>query len=462
MPVLLTAPANDERVDEVAPADGAPQPADSVAPAWSSEIDVAAPEDMTDAVTVVATSGLTPSATAAEPGEAKAAPAKAKAAPAKGKAAPTRTKTAIAPAKAKAIAPAKAKAAPAKAKGAVAPKSKAIAPAKAKVAPAKAKVAVAPAETTEPAAAKATNAPLKTKVAPAPTEAKAAPAPAKVTVHTANANTEPLLVPAQVTAGTAPAKVKAAATFVAWCPSCAIPLEPAPTSSRRCAQCRQRIIVKRVDGRTVLLAEAVLPVFEAERRRVANASRLARECQRWLRLAALAGAPAERVEARALAAVARPSDEAVAASRLLYLRAVEGAYQDARREHRWDDASRIRRDHALVMHRVAGSPVPPSEEVLRLHREAMAATLRGIAEFIRDAELVAGTCCDVCRADDRRIVRISAELRAPSLPHEACPKGLCGCRWDLPTRRRATVPRSASQGSSADPRRPRAKASPAT
>ena len=263
-------------------------------------------------------------------------------------------------------------------------------------------------------------------------------------------------------APTKAAKAKAATTIVAWCPSCAIPLEPAPTSSRRCAQCRQRIIVKRFDGRTVLLAEAVLPVFEAERRRVANASRLTRECQRWLRLAAIAGAPAERVEARALAAVARPSEEAVAASRALYLGSVERAYQEARRERRWEDASRIRRDHALVLHRDAGSPVPPSEVVLKLHRDAMAAALRGIAEIIRDAELVAATCCDGCRADDRRIVRISAELRAPSLPHEACPKGVCGCRWDLPTRHRATLLRQARRRANAAPRGPRDQAAPAT
>jgi hypothetical protein len=325
----------------------------------------------------------------------------------------------------------------------------------------------------EPAAVPA-EAKAKAKAA-TPAKAKAAtavPAKAKAAAVTAKAKAEPGAVPAKAKATppakavAAPAKAVAApakaATFVAWCPTCAIPLEPAPTSSRRCAQCRQRIIVKRIEGRTVFLAEAVLPVFEAERRRVANASRLARECQRWLRLAAIAGAPAERVEARALAAVARPSEEAVTASRILYIGTVERAYQQARRERRWEDASRIRRDHALVLHRDAGSPVPPSEAVLKLHRDAMAASLRGVAEIIRDAELVAGTCCDACRADDRRIVRISAELRVPSLPHEACPKGLCGCRWDLPTRHRATLLRQARRRANTAPRGPRDQAAPAT
>ena len=38
---------------------------------------------------------------------------------------------------------------------------------------------------------------------------------------------------------------------VAHCPYCAIVLDPAPTVSRRCEQCRQRIVVKRVDGQPV-------------------------------------------------------------------------------------------------------------------------------------------------------------------------------------------------------------------
>ncbi len=257
------------------------------------------------------------------------------------------------------------------------------------------------------------------------------------------ASVKPVKTAATRPPGQGAKSTKAMMMAAAWCPSCGTLLEPAPTASRRCAQCRERIIVKRVDGRTVFLAEAVLPVYEAERKRFANASRLARECQRWLRLAAIAGAPAEKLEARARSAVARPSEEAVAASRVLYLGTVERAYQQAKRERRWEEASRIRRAHALVLHREAGSPAPPTEPIVKLHRDAMAAALRGIAEMVRDAELVAAACCDACRADDRRIVRISAELRAPSLPHDGCPRGLCSCRWDLPTRHRATVQRYA-------------------
>ncbi len=226
------------------------------------------------------------------------------------------------------------------------------------------------------------------------------------------------------------------------CPYCAVLLQPAPTTSRRCVRCHHRIVVKRVAGRAVYLTEAAVEVFEAERKRSANAGRLARERARWLKLVAAAGAPPGR-SSRLLAA--EVSEEVVDSARTLYLATVERAFRAARRERRWEDASRIRREHAAVLYRVARSPVPPPAEIVKLHRDAVTAELRGIAEIARDAELVAATCCDTCRADDGRVLRISAELRAPRLPHDGCPKGLCRCRWALATPR-TTVQRYLRRG----------------
>lgn len=229
-----------------------------------------------------------------------------------------------------------------------------------------------------------------------------------------------------------------AAPAAAACPYCAVLLQPAPVSSQRCARCRQRIIVRRVDGRAVYLTEAALPVFQAERRRIAGAGRLGRDRARWLKLAAAAGAPADRATRLSAAEV---SEQVVEGCRTLYLGTVEQSFRAARRERRWEDAARIRRAQALALYRVAGSPVPPPEGIVRLHRDGTAAELRGIAEIAREAELVGATCCDACRADDGRILRITAELRVPRLPHEGCPKGLCRCRWDLPARYQTTVRR---------------------
>ena len=232
--------------------------------------------------------------------------------------------------------------------------------------------------------------------------------------------------------------VRPAPAAVAHCPYCAVVLDPAPMASRRCERCRQRIMVKRVDGHPVFLTEAAVAIFNAERRRVASSARLTRERARWLGLAAAAGAPERR---HAQLAAGRLSEDNVAASRALYLAAVDRAFRAARREKAWDAAARIRREQAGVLDRAAGSHRPPTADVVALYREGVAAELRGIAEISRDAELVAASCCDACRADDRRIFRISAELRQPRLPHAGCPRGLCRCHWDLAARDRTAMRR---------------------
>ncbi len=243
-------------------------------------------------------------------------------------------------------------------------------------------------------------------------------------------------------------KALAAPVPTAFCPYCALLLEPPPVSSRRCLRCRQRIIVKRVEGHAVYLTEAAVLVFEAERRRVASAGKLARERERWLRLAAAAGAPTERTSRLAAGSL---SEKAVEAARRLYLTTVDRAFRAAKRDHDWETASRIRRDQAAVLYRVAGSPLPPPADVIATYREGVAAELRGVAEVSRDAEMVSAACCDVCRADDRRIFRIAHQMRVPRLPHEGCPKGLCRCGWDLAARDRTTMRRYLRRRSGTDP-----------
>ena len=240
--------------------------------------------------------------------------------------------------------------------------------------------------------------------------------------------------PASRTAKARPKRLPA--TIPPFCPYCATVLQPPPANSRRCDQCLQRIVVKRIEGRVVYLTEAAIPVFEAERQRIASSRRLTRERGRWLKLAASVHAPAERV---ARLAAARPSPAAVEAARALYVASVDRSFNAARRERRWEDASRLRREQALTLYRIAGSPAIPPAETVALHREAATAELRGIARIGRQAELRGATCCELCRSDDHRAFQIAAELATPRLPHVGCPRGLCRCRWDLPAPDRATV-----------------------
>ena len=225
------------------------------------------------------------------------------------------------------------------------------------------------------------------------------------------------------------------------CPSCGAWLVPPPRSSRRCPQCREPIIVRRTEGRTVYFTEAAVAVFEAERQREADELRWTTERREWLRLARVAGAP----EARRQRLDAKPpSAEVVEASKALYLGAAEAAVKDARRRKHWTDVGRLRREQAAALYAEAGHPVPPPEDIVALHREGSAAQLRAHAATGTHAELIGAGCCKACRKDDGRAFKIAEELRTPRLPHEGCPRGLCACEWWMsvvaPPRRRRRKP----------------------
>ena len=159
------------------------------------------------------------------------------------------------------------------------------------------------------------------------------------------------------------AAVAVALPETAYCPYCATTLRPAPRATRRCAQCRQKIVVRQVDERIVYLAEAALPVFDAERRRLAAIQRWATLRDHWLALALLSGAPRDRI-ARATGEVA--SEAKVSAARALYLATVDHAFESAIREDRWEDAAQVRYDEALVLFDAIGAPVPRAPEARAL------------------------------------------------------------------------------------------------
>ena len=291
-------------------------------------------------------------------------------------------------------------------------------------------VAEAPVVATAPVK---TAAPVKPKAPVKPEAAAVAP------VRTTSAPAKPRPAPRPPVKGAvAHQPVQATAVAAAFCPYCALALEPAPTASRRCTRCKQRIVVKRVQGRIVYLTEAAVEVFESERLRSANFGRWAKERTQWLRLAKSVRADAGRIERLGAAPL---SDKVVESAKTLYASTADRQYREAKREDRWEDASRLKREQASAMHRVAGSPATPTAEVLARYHEAVSTELRGIGKMAKEAALVGADCCDTCRADDGRTFKIAAELRTPRLPHEGCPKGLCYCRWDLTIRDRTMVER---------------------
>jgi hypothetical protein len=180
-------------------------------------------------------------------------------------------------------------------------------------------------------------------------------------------------------------------------------------------------------------------VFDGERQRETDERRWVAERRHWLRLAGTVKAPLDRRQRLERAPLSAAS---VQNARTLYLASAEREVRAARRARKWSEVATIRREQAAALFREVGSPVPPPDDVVSLHREAAAAALRAIAPVARQAELVGGTCCAACRADDGKTFRIADELRAPRLPHPGCPRGLCGCDWwvatEAPKRRRRT------------------------
>lgn len=210
------------------------------------------------------------------------------------------------------------------------------------------------------------------------------------------------------------------------CPSCGVLLSPPPTGDRRCPSCRQPIIVRHLEGRTVLLDETALEVFNAERRREAEERVQTDARQRWLRLAH--GVNAEPTRSAKLA-TAPISADVVAACRALYLATAERAVKAARRERRWGDIGRIRREQARALFEEAGAPRSPSDEIVDLQREGTIAVLRSLQPLAREVELVSTRCCPACRRDDGETFKIVDEIRIHRLPHADCTLGLCGCDW---------------------------------
>jgi hypothetical protein len=233
------------------------------------------------------------------------------------------------------------------------------------------------------------------------------------------------------------------------CPSCARLIDPPPVRTRKCPHCREIVVVRRTEGRTVYLTEGAVLVFEAERQREADIAAWTTQRAGWLRLARGVGAPEDRrrrIVARTVSA------ESVVDARALYQAAAAKARHAAARAGNLDVVARIGREEAAALYHAAGSPVPVPEDIAAVHAAAMVALLKSLKATGTHAEIVGGSCCPACRSDDGRAFAIKDEVRTPRLPHDGCPRGLCACEWWLgvaaPKRKRRRTPRPMTAGAS--------------
>jgi len=178
----------------------------------------------------------------------------------------------------------------------------------------------------------------------------------------------------------------------------------------------------------VLLADDAVLIFDAQRQKEQDEVRWTAARKQWLALSSTLGADPS---GRARLAAAPISAEVAADSRAMYMASAEVSVRAARSEKRWKVVSRIRRAQATNLYEEAGRPLPPPDDILALHRDALLAELRGHLTTSKVAELASSGCCAACRKDDGQSFKIADELRVLRLPHADCPKGLCGCDWWL-------------------------------
>jgi hypothetical protein len=163
-------------------------------------------------------------------------------------------------------------------------------------------------------------------------------------------------------------------------------LHPSARNSRPSRNPRR----SRRPGRTILLAESAVPIFDRQRQRVADLETWTAGRRRWLALAEGVRAAALRVTRLAHADL---DEMAVDVARSLYVSSADKRVPIARASKRWTEVARIRRQQAAALFADAGSPVPPPDEIVALHREGMLAELHALAAAYKDVELVGAGCC---------------------------------------------------------------------
>ena len=155
-------------------------------------------------------------------------------------------------------------------------------------------------------------------------------------------------------------------------------------------------------------------------RRRTDEIRWTAERKKWLALSSTLGADPAR---RARLAAAPISGDVAADSRALYMASAEASVRAARADKRWKVVSRIRRAQAANLYEEAGRPLPPPDDVLALHRDALLAELRGHLTTSKVAELASSGCCAACRKDDGHSFKIADELRDAAPAPRRLPEG---------------------------------------
>lgn len=200
------------------------------------------------------------------------------------------------------------------------------------------------------------------------------------------------------------------------CPSCGVELAPLPKAKKSCRSCREPIYVRSgPDDKRHLLRETDLAAFEAEWTRVMAEREYIRRAHVYVDNAGFASIAAE-LAAKGPGYTVRD----------VYWTAANRYAIDAIRRHDFSDLSAVYFDMARAAHEESGKD-RPTDEALRLTREAQLASLRNYAQSGARQVDVSTCSCEPCSNASQQPRPLPDELASPRLPHPGCEYGLCGC-----------------------------------
>jgi hypothetical protein len=204
---------------------------------------------------------------------------------------------------------------------------------------------------------------------------------------------------------------------VAACPHCGCVLDPPPSGSRRCPECREQIVVRTREGQRFLLTPAGATRYDAERQHEFSNNRARRHAEslgidepEW-----------RRAENELTARFGQPASASDVFWNLANHRAINAAA-----EGEWHAAQ-------MTYLRMARHLREEGRESMHVHREALRCSVRNLlaeAAIIgqNDPPIQVLQCrpdCEVCRPDAGRIFRVEQLLSEdPPLPHDC---GMCAC-----------------------------------
>jgi len=207
------------------------------------------------------------------------------------------------------------------------------------------------------------------------------------------------------------------------CPHCGVVFDPPPKASRRCPECREKLVIRTDPITRVKLVLSPDGAEDFDRQKEASATK--RRIMKRISSLRLSGEDYEAAAAdlREQFNVAEPLPGDV------FWRLASNLHMVQERSGEWSDAARTFSEMAKYLRDEGRDPTICLEQkfinVLRDHAEATAPGSASIA--IPFVDIAAHSGCEVCGADDGRRLSIADAQEQMPLPHDNCPEGYCGC-----------------------------------